>query len=341
MPESPVPEAAAVKQPPSAARTWTLRALRFGVTIAAFVWVFSRTPIGDVIDAAQRVSLLSLLVAAALTAFNVLVVSSVRWRLLMSAYGAVAIPPVALLARLNWIGFFYNQWLPGGVGGDVVRGVASRRAFGESSGAAGGMTGGVAVVFVERVLGLTGLLVIVGAASVLHPLRTPDGADVVPGLLIWSALGVLAGVVSVTALALGARLAPYVPAKLRSVVESLPRIQRPAPFALAFLLSLVTQSIVAIIGHAVIVSLDPTVSAGSSFVCVPIAMATAFIPLTVGGAGAREEVFGTLYGAVGVASADAVATSLLVWATQMVVAAVGGALPLPAADDAPRPGEAK
>jgi hypothetical protein len=176
---------------------------------------------------------------------------------------------------------------------------------------------------------------------VLHPLRTPEGAEVVPGLLMWSGLGVLAGIVSVAALALGARLAPYLPSKLRPVVESLPRIQRVGPFVLAFALSLVTQTVVAIIGHVVIASLDPGVRVGSSFVCVPIAMATAFIPITVGGAGAREEVFRALYGAVGVAGADAVATSLLVWATQMVVAAVGGALPLPASEDAARPVEAK
>jgi hypothetical protein len=42
-------------------------------------------------------------------------------------------------------------------------------------------------------------------------------------------------------------------------------------------------------------------------------------------------VFARLYGPLGVAASDAVAASLLVWLTQIVVSLVGGVLPLPAA----------
>jgi uncharacterized protein (TIRG00374 family) len=136
-----------------------LTVVRVAVTLAAFGWVFSRVDLSALGAAFGRVPWTSLALAVALTLGN-LGVGSLRWRTLLSAFGASRIPSMASLYRLNVIGFFYNVWLPGGVGGDVVRGIASREAFGEA-----GATGSVAVVFVERVLGLVGLLALAAVTA--------------------------------------------------------------------------------------------------------------------------------------------------------------------------------
>jgi glycosyltransferase 2 family protein len=329
----------ATEPSPHPGRTWSLRLLRVLVTGAAFAWVLGRVD-GAALGAAMgRVPPLALAAAAALLLLNVVGLGTLRWRALLAAYGG-APPGLGTLARLNLVGFFYNTWLPGGIGGDVVRGVASRDAFagrqaeGEADGGAaagerGGATGAVAVVLVERTLGLVGLLVVAGAAAIAAPLRAPDGSDAVPGLLAWSALGIAAGVGAVGAVALSRRLADVLPGPLARVAAALPSIARAGPFALACGLSLAIHVVVALLGHVVIAGIDPGVPLATSLVVVPVAMATQFLPITVGGAGARELAFVVLYGAVGVAEADALATGLVVLLVQLAVGALGGLTPLP------------
>lgn len=277
-------------------------ALRVSLSLAALAWVAWRVDTGAVLAAFARVSPLAFTVACVSTALN-LVVGSVRWRMLLEAYGAPRPPALGVLVRLNYIGFFYNTCLPGGVGGDVVRGYASRAAFGEA-----GVTGAGAVVLVDRVLGLVGLLLVVAITASVFPLPVADTNHVTA----ISLLGVLASASAVVAIAAGRALAPRLPGKLREQAERLPTIVRPRPFVVAILLSLVTQSVVAWTGHVIVASLAPSVALTDSLVIVPLAMATAFLPFLVGGTGAREEIFQRLYAPLGVPGSDAVAASLLV-----------------------------
>jgi hypothetical protein len=72
-----------------------------------------------------------------------------------------------------------------------------------------------------------------------------------------------------------------------------------------------------------------TVTLGDALVIVPVATATAFLPFTVGGAGAREAAFIVLCGtALGMNASSATAASLMLWGSQLTVAAVGGLLQL-------------
>ena len=58
---------------------------------------------------------------------------------------------------------------------------------------------------------------------------------------------------------------------------------------------------------------------------VPLAAATAFLPITVGGAGAREAVYVALCGTLfGMPEADALAASLGLWLAHLAVGAAGG-----------------
>jgi len=293
--------------------------LRIGTTLGALAFVLSRVDVNAVGSALVRVSPLAFLVACISTALN-LVVGSVRWRILLRAYGAPHLPSLGTLARLNYIGFFYNTCLPGGVGGDVVRGVASQEAFGES----GGMGAG-AVVLVDRVLGLVGLLLVVAITATLFPLPGAESAHVTAIALG----GVTVSALAVAAIAVGRSLAPKLPIRLAVFAKRLPRIVHWGPFGVAILLSLVTQTGVAWTGHVIVQSLAPTITLMNSLVVVPLAMATTFLPFLVGGTGAREAVFAQLYGPLGVPQADATAAGLLIWFSQISVALIGGVLPLP------------
>ena len=302
---------------PSRRRRLAGLAVRIAVTAAALAWVFSMVEVADLAAALARASPLAFAVAIALTAGNVLV-GTIRWRALLGAYGAARPPSLGRLARLYLVGFFYNTYLPGAVSGDVVRGIATREAFGD----AGSATGSLAVVLVERSLGISGLLLLVTGIFTLH---RPQG---VPDLRGWGLLGMAVAACAITALAAGHRLARFLPRRAERVARAIPPPRAATPFAFALALSLVSHAVVALTGHVLASSLDSRIAIADSLVVVPVAAAAGYFPITVEGAGAREAAFVALYGTVGLAPADALAASLLLLASQLVVAGAGGVLNL-------------
>ncbi|MCA9613981.1 MAG: flippase-like domain-containing protein [Sandaracinus sp.] len=296
------------------------RALRFALqllgTTAGFLYIGLSVDLGSVADSVQALPPSAFLAAVGLS-FVGLFVGAARWRVLLRAYGAPKIPPFGRLAALYFVGFFYNTYLPGGVGGDVVRGVVTRESFGD-----GGATRALTVVLVERVLGLGGLLALVAAILAVAP---PRGMEGVAG---FAALGVVATLVGVACIAFARRLGPKLPGALGRLASSLPELAHAPSFVLAFAMSLLTQSIVGLGGYAILSGLTDALSMGDAFVLAPLASATAFLPFTVGGAGAREAAFVFVGEKMGLAAADATAASLLVWAAQLVVAAMGGLVQL-------------
>src|SRR5215207_3536634 len=123
-------------------------------TAAGIAYIATLIDIDDVKVAFAKISLAAWLVAIALVGLNV-VVGAARWRAVLSAYGAHSRPTLWRATQLYFISFFYNNYLPGAVAGDVVRGVVTRDVFGER-----GATAGLAVVLVERALGLFGVFLL-------------------------------------------------------------------------------------------------------------------------------------------------------------------------------------
>ncbi|HJK89402.1 MAG TPA: lysylphosphatidylglycerol synthase transmembrane domain-containing protein [Polyangiaceae bacterium LLY-WYZ-15_(1-7)] len=315
-------EASPDDEPPAppagrSAAAWLWLGAQLLGTAGGFAWIAATVDLARVKDRVLAVPPLAFAAALALT-FAGLTVGATRWRVVLGAYGAPARPPLRRLVQLYLVGFFYNTYLPGGVGGDVVRGVVTREAFGER-----GTTGAVAVVLVERVLGLVGLLLVVAGVLAWRPPAELEGA------LPWALLGIAGALTAVAGLALARRLAPHLPGPLARLAGGLPTLASPGRFALATALSLVTQSLVALSGWVLLHGLDPRATLAQAFVVVPVAAATAFLPITVGGAGAREAAFVALCAAVSpIGETDATAAALAMWGAQLVVAGAGGLLQL-------------
>ncbi|MGE5180417.1 MAG: lysylphosphatidylglycerol synthase domain-containing protein, partial [Acidobacteriota bacterium] len=184
-------------------RKTTVALLRWAGTAAAIAYVATLIDPDDVGRAAGRISAGALAGAVALVALNV-VAGAARWRALLAAYGAATRPSLARATRLYFISFFYNNYLPGAVAGDVVRGVVARDAFGER-----GTTASLAVVVVERALGLVGIFVLLAVGLLLA-----GGALDAANLWLWSAIGLTGSLAIVLALPLARRIAPHLPGGL-------------------------------------------------------------------------------------------------------------------------------
>jgi uncharacterized membrane protein YbhN (UPF0104 family) len=246
----------------------------------------------------------------------VILAGTLRWSLLMKSYGAQRTPPFKHLYRLQLIGLFYNM-MPGAVGGDLLRGVVSRHAFG-----AQGMSAGLVVVLVERVFGLLALMLLVVTVLAFHPV---NGLQLAPWML---GLGVLGGVGCLIGIAVGRKLAPHLPRLLARRAAELPEIKRPGAFVLAFFMSLANQVLVGLMGHLCVRPLAPQVGVLDSLVISPLAFAAVFFPLTVAGAGTRDSLMVAFYGALGVTREQALLASLEILAAYIIVAAIGGGLSL-------------
>lgn len=282
-------------------------------TVAALAWVASHVDLASVRDALARIPVQAFALAVGLVAANV-VVGAVRWRVLLRAYGATRIAPLRALVRLYFIAFFYNNYLPGAVTGDVGRAVVTRDAFADQ-----GATGALAIVFVERALGLFGLFALLAAGLV-----ATHGALDARALWWWTVLGSLGSLALVAAIPLARGLGPRLPARLARLAGKLPALRDGRAFAIAIALSVVTQALVAAAGWLLLAQLAP-IGPGASLLVVPLAAATTFLPITVGGAGAREAVYVALCGSLfGMPRGDALAASLGLWLAHLIVGAAGG-----------------
>lgn len=281
-------------------------------SLAAFAYLFSIVDLEALGGALRAVSPQVWACALALCTLS-LAGGVVRWWLLFVAFGAEHQPRLAALARHYARGFFYNTYLPGGLTGDVVRGLATQRAF------APGSAGGFATVLVERLIGLSVLLGLVAAATLLHP-RLGLARFQTRALWVF-ALG-LALVLSIASLGRLGRSLPV--ERLRTLFARLPEPHAYAPLALAWLVSIVCQVAPALAGHVLLRAIHAPPSLFDSLAIVPVASASAFLPFSVGGAGIRETVFVQLYSQVGVPPQASLAAALCLWAAQAMIAGVCG-----------------
>jgi glycosyltransferase 2 family protein len=318
---------AAVVAKPRTARKWLWLLAKLLVAAGAFAFILTRQPWPDLVDALSRIAPLSVLVAA-LAQVACIAIATVRWRCLLRAYGARSTPSFGSALRVYFVGQFYNTYLPGAVGGDVLRGVLTRSSFAGE----GGATASVAIVFVERALGLLGVLAVSALAA-------PFGAseELQRLILPYSFLGSLGVAAVITAVTLGQRLARYAPRRIATILRSLPELQRVPPFVFACLLSVGTQTLIAICAHVLLASVHPEANVLQSLVAMPVAAGAAFFPISVAGAGPRDLVLVTLYGMLGIPGAAASATALALLLVTLLVSGLGGVLQLLAPLSPPEP----
>ncbi len=250
----------------------------------------------------------SALAGAGLLAIGVVVIGGIRWRVLMGAFGPRDPPTIPTTVRLFFVGLFYNTFVPGSVGGDVVRGVVTRHCFERRAAS-------YVVVLLERLIGLSalGLVFLVGLAV---------GPDIV-GLrarLPWLAVLLLVGIATL-ALALMTQ-------RLSRTIRALPELQRKRSLVWVFGLSLLSHLSGITATWVLADGMGLSLPFGALLLVMPIAFTAAALPVNVLGIGAREVSLVALLGLLGVEAERALALSLAYGLLFLALAAVGGLLQL-------------
>ena len=269
-----------------------LTAARIAVSAALIVWILRKAPLGEVLDALRSADLRFVLLALALTPFGYWASVS-RWRLLIRSQGGDA--SFGFLVRSFLVGVFFNNLLPSTIGGDTIRAYDTSR-----SGVGRGTA--VAIVIVDRFIGLLALMLFAGVGLFFSP---------IPALQGWVAGG--AAVLALIAALL------FLPSRVPFKVEG--RV-----LAKAFGYSLILQTLVVLNAWLLANALHVPISLPHFFLIVPLAVFVMMIPVSINAIGVRESVWAFFFTAFGVAGATGVALAWLDYGLVLLQALVGGAI---------------
>ncbi|HEX5716564.1 MAG TPA: lysylphosphatidylglycerol synthase transmembrane domain-containing protein [Thermoanaerobaculia bacterium] len=302
-----------------------MTAVRVAVSAALIAWILRKAPLGEVLDAFRSADLRFVLLAVAMSPLGY--VSSVsRWRLLLRSQGGDA--TFWFLVKSFAVGIFFNNLLPSTIGGDAIRAYDTSR-----SGV--GRAAAVAIVVVDRFIGLLALMLFAGVGLLLSYLWSGRLTDEVPELYGWVAggaivLGLIAALLflpwsrpSKRAPDLLARLGP----RFKKVSDAIFAFQgKGAVLAKAFGWSLFLQTVVVLNGWLLAKALHVPIPLPYFFLIVPIAVFVMMIPVSINAIGVRENVWAFFFTAFGVASAKGVAVAWLDYGLVLIHALIGGAI---------------
>lgn len=265
--------------------------------------------------------------AAAILHFTGLIFSSIRWYYLLLAQDMRI--PILRLFHFYLVGTFFNTFLPGRVGGDLMRIYDSAR---EKNRTIEPLT----VVLVERG---SGTITLLGLAALVILLRIDIGFDISRFLSpFWFSMFFFSGLL----LLLLAFLHPWIAEsflrlfripllvkfepKIRRMYEAL-RVYRyrPGCLSVALLAGLALQINYILhyflIGKALGLQVVPF---AAWFVFIPVRAILLMTPFFINGIGLRELIDQAFYGFYGIDTATAVSFSWLTLSLQFLFGAVGG-----------------
>lgn len=248
------------------------------------------------------------------------VVSAYKWWITLRAMDLS--PPFPTLLRLQWIGQYYNIFLPGRTGGDIARAWSISRISTR--------TGVAAVsVLIDRGFSLAGLaflaFVALPATQVLN--ETPILGTIVQlvgvtigtfGLCVWAFRKWADG------------------RRLSDTLQGVARIAaRTGALVHLSLLSIAYNVIVILANYATLRGLGLTPALAPLFCLIPLTAIVAAVPLSINGFGIREGAYVTALATMGIGAEHAISTSIIVTSIVIGVGLLGGVIQLTTRGAAP------
>ncbi len=299
--------------------------LQIAVTVAVLFWVFHDPQKRAQMAVALRTADYRWIIAALVCYLLVELAAGVRWWILLRVQQIHL--SISRVAGLFLIGMFYNQFLPGGTGGDIMK---SYLLLKETPGKA---TGALLAVVFDRMVGLVALIIITGVLVALRfdwLTQLPETRLLVRGLLLILGSAVLMLVTSfvVSGFHLAHRLPQRFPGReklieLSAAYHLYARHWRAtlAAFGASIIAHLATFGTFLCVAYA----FGARVPVLDFFAIMPIERTISSLPISFAGVGLREKIFQImLHGLGGVPEAVAVLIGSMSFLVMLACSAPGG-----------------
>jgi uncharacterized membrane protein YbhN (UPF0104 family) len=242
-------------------------AIKLLVSVSLIILVLWKFPVSEIFANLHN-SKIGWFLLAFLLSQLIIVNQTFRWHYLLIVPKEQK-PEFGILLKYTAIGYFFNLFAPGGVGGDVYRSVALGRSI---------IANNVASVFINKVSGLLAL-------CLLFWLALPH-SEQIPEQAIWFMVAVSLFLIG---LCLFIIFNPFKKGKIGEIASKL-REYRAYPFRLlmATFGSLIMQVLVVFNQIALFYAVGIEVSTALVFVIVPVTILITTIPVSFNGIGVRE-----------------------------------------------------
>lgn len=308
---------------PSGRASGTGRALlRLAASVILLAFLLRQIAFSQITDALGRAAgnWPFLVVAYSLPMIGILI-TALRWRLLMTAQGIRI--SVRRVAAAVLVGICFNQILPSTVGGDIARSMWLKSP-GQSA------LGSLAVVTLDRAIGVFSLSLLAFACALL----SPAVRSLLPTVWLVPVLIAAAGF-------FGWRVAFRLARRLSGWIDSKPWLRRykskadlvsstlgayrgrSALLLWAVALSLSLQLVIVLQFLALAAALDVHVVMWQFALIVPVVTLVTLVPVTINGLGLREGAFALLGASIALQAGDAVALGWM-WLAGTVPYGVAG-----------------
>jgi glycosyltransferase 2 family protein len=256
-----------------------------------------------------------------------LLVGVVRWRIVLDAQGLHL--PLGRATRISFVAQFFNSFLLGSTGGDLIKAYYAARETHHKK------TEAVTTVFVDRLVGLWSMLLFAGLMMIPNYEMLRTSRDVaLPSLFI---LAMLAGLSVALALAFWGGVSKRFP-QARDFLRRLPKGEvleraldscRQFGKQRSFLLKTIAISLIVnviwvvqiiVLGQGLGLNIPPM----ALFVIVPLVFCISALPLTPNGLGVRENLFVLMLAVIKVPKTAALSVSLIASAQGLFWSLVGG-----------------
>ena len=293
-------------------------AVKVSVSAGLLYFLITRIDLASFISAGREYPLWTL-IPLTLLFIATIFIGSWRWRVFLGSHGIEQ--SILRGVQLYMIGYFFNNFLPSGVGGDVVRGYSASK---ESA----PLPVVYASIAAERLAGLLATLFI---AAIFLPFVRPPSPLPLLVLILNAAFWI--GTILLIFLNLDdffrrtLRKLPFgIGEKVADFVQAVRYFRKDGATLLkGFALSVLYQGslimFVYIIAKIAGVSEIPW---SAYFVFVPLIWIISLIPISLNALGVREASFSYFFGIWGASEAKGLLVSLLFFGTSVIVGIIGG-----------------
>ena len=297
-----------------------------GISLAIVIFLLCTVSLNQLAESLKGVSL-NIFAVGFFTFVATYFFGSLRWFILLKAQKHENISLWQLL-RLTLIGLFFNNFLLGTNGGDIVKAVYLAKASGDKK------TSAVTTIFMDRLIGFLSFLTL-ATAMVLLNYNNPD-LRILLKVMVWCYLIVFLFGILFLSKEITKKFLPLglinkwekVSRILKDIYNSIYAYKAQKKYIVsAFMISLCAQFFLILGIYILGVSLKITVAKFMDYLClVPIIQTIAAIPVSLSGLGLTEGLYVYFLNLVGVLKESAFALSVLIRICAIVWGLIGGAV---------------